>query len=63
MTYGTEGTFGAKRPWWERVRVRGNKTKNQKLKTKMTDENAKFTLTLILSHRGRGKVVADLGRL
>jgi hypothetical protein len=49
-------------PWRERVRVRENKTKNQKLKTKKTDKNAKllpgcfgpgisvFTLTLILSH-------------
>jgi len=28
---------------------------NQKLKIKMTDKNAKFTLTLTLSRQGRGE--------
>jgi len=50
---GTDLQLNSSLPWRERVRVRGNK--NQKLKAKMTYENAKFTLTLILSHQGRGK--------
>jgi len=45
--------------WWERVRVRGNKIKNQKLRIKMTDKNGKFISGMFWS-LGHVKISAEI---